>query len=72
MTGDFMAKAFEPYSSVRIKATGVTGVIVAADADGGIKPPIYFEEKDESFKNGDPNNDCMWCEPEEIERREKI
>ena len=72
MTGDFMEKAFESYSSVRIKATGVTSIVVAEDTDGGTKPPIYFVEKDEPFKNGDPNNDFVWCEPEEIERREKI
>lgn len=67
-----MAGTFELYSSVCIKATGVTGVIVAEDTDGGTKPPIYFVEKDERYKTGDPNNDCVWCEPEEMARREKI
>lgn len=62
-----MAYTFELYSNVRIKATGETGVVVAEDTDGGTKPPIYFVEKDAVFKNGDPNNDCVWCDPDEIE-----
>lgn len=62
-----MADTFELYSSVRIKATGVTGVVVAEDTDGCTKPPIYFVEKDDPFKKGDPNNDCVWCDPDEIE-----
>ena len=41
-----MSKTFKLYESVRIKATGVTGVVVAEDTDGGTKPPIYFVEKD--------------------------
>ena len=60
-------KTFDLYESVRIKATGVTGVVVAEDTDGGTKPPIYFVEKEEAFKTGDPNKDCVWCDPEEIE-----
>ncbi len=67
-----MAEIFKLYESVKIKATGVTGVVVAEDTDGGKKPPIYFVEKDDQYKTGDPNNDCVWCEPEKIERREKI
>ena len=62
-----MSKTFKLYESVRIKATGVTGVVVAEDTDGGTKPSIYFVEKDDAFKTGDWEADCIWCEPEEIE-----
>ena len=70
--GGFMAESFKLYESVRIKATGITGVIVAKNTDGGEKPPIYFVEKDEQYKTGNPNYNCVWCEPGEIERRGTI
>ena len=59
---------FELYESVRIKATGVTGIIVAKDTDGDTKPPIFFVEKDDAFKTGKASEDCVWCDSEEIER----
>lgn len=63
-----MAEEFETYTSVRIIKTAETGVIVAIDTDGGTKPPIYFVEKDDRYKIGLPDNDCIWCEPDEIEQ----
>ncbi len=60
-------KMFKLYESVRFKNTGETGVVVAKDTDGGTSPPIYFVEKDETFKTGDPNKDCVWCNSEEID-----
>lgn len=56
---------FELYSSVKIKESGITGVIVAVDSDKGTKPPIYFVEKDDEFKTGE--NDLVWLEAREIE-----
>ena len=58
---------FELYESVRIKATGIPGVVVAEDTDGGTKPPIYFVEIDDDYKTGVPDEDIVWCDPEEIE-----
>lgn len=57
----------ELYERVRIKDTNETGVVVAFDTDGGRKPPIYFVEKDDKYKNGVPDDECVWCEPDEIE-----
>lgn len=34
-----MAEIFKLYESVKIKATGVTGVVVAEDTDGGKNRP---------------------------------
>ena len=62
-----MSNIIKLYESVRIKGTVITGVIVAEDTDGGTKPPIYFVEKDDSFKTGEIESDCIWCEPEELE-----
>lgn len=56
-------RSFPLYEGVRIKGTSVTGVIVAVDTDGNTKPSIYFVEKDEIFKSGDPNADRVWCAP---------
>ena len=61
-----MKQSFELYESVRIKETGVLGTIVAIDTDGGTKPPIYFIEKDDKYKNW--KNDLIWCEGKEIEK----
>lgn len=62
-----MTNTFELYESVRIKGSGVTGVVVAEDTDGGTKPPIYFVEKDEKYKVGSPDKDCVWFSSHEIE-----
>lgn len=59
--------SFKLYESVRIKSSGITGVVVAEDTDGGTEPPIYFVEKDDEYKTGKLDNDCVWCRPEEIE-----
>lgn len=58
---------FDLYERVIIKETGVTGVIVAEDTDGGTKPPICFVEKDDHFKTGVPNEDCVWCDPKNLD-----
>lgn len=62
-----MTDNFELYESVRIKGTDITGVIVAEDTDGGTKPPLYFIEKDEKYKTGVPDQDCIWYAASEIE-----
>lgn len=62
-----MTNKFELYESVRIKGTDITGVIVAEDTDGGTKPPLYFIEKDDKYKIGVPDQDCIWCAAHEIE-----
>ena len=43
-----------------------TGVIVAIDTDNGTNPPIYFVEKDDKYKIGMPEKDCVWCNFDEI------
>ena len=62
-----MNTAFELYESVRVKNTKETGVVVAVDTDADTKPPIYFVEKDDKYKTGTPDDDCIWCLPDEIE-----
>jgi hypothetical protein len=52
---------------VRIKAGNIPGVIVAIDTDGGTKPPIYFVEKDDDYKDGLCDHDLIWCDSDEIE-----
>lgn len=63
-----MTDVFELYENVRIKGTDVTGVVVAEDTDSGTRPPIYFVEKDEEYKTGEPDEDCVWCAVHELER----
>lgn len=62
-----MTDTFELYENVKIKGTDVTGVVVAEDTDGGTKPPLYFIEKDDKYKVGVPDKDCVWCAAQEIE-----
>jgi hypothetical protein len=61
-----MAEIFELYEIVIIKSQNIPGTIVSIDTDGGTKPPIYFVEKDDAYKNG--KNDLVWCEGEEISK----
>jgi hypothetical protein len=57
---------FSLYDSVRIKVGNIPGVIVAIDTDGGTKPPIYFVEKHDSYKDG--QTDLVWCDADELEK----
>ncbi len=59
-----MSNRFNLYEQVKIKFSDETGTVVAVDTDGGTKPPIYFVEKDDKFKNGE--NDLVWLEASEI------
>lgn len=54
-------REFELYESVRIKASGETGVIVSFGDE------MIFVEKNDEYKTGDFDKDVVWVKPEEIE-----